>query len=42
MDVVEIMRLSMIDTFSDEFGVVDFHRSQNGTGMSTKNQVIAV
>uniref|UniRef100_A0A1B6E6T6 Uncharacterized protein n=2 Tax=Clastoptera arizonana TaxID=38151 RepID=A0A1B6E6T6_9HEMI len=38
VDVVEIMRWSMVDTFSDEFGSLDFHRSQHGSGMSTKNQ----
>lgn len=39
MDVVELMRWSMIDTFIDEFGALDFHRSSHGSGMSTKNQV---
>ena len=38
-DVVEIMKFSMYDTFSDEFGMVDFHRSQNGSGMSQRSQV---
>lgn len=38
MDVVEIFKLSMIDTFSDQFGGIDFSRSQHGSGMSTKNQ----
>lgn len=35
-DVVEIMQCSMIDTVSDEFGVLDFDRSQHGSGMSKK------
>lgn len=39
MDVVELMRWSMIDTFIDEFGALDFHRSSHGSGMSSKNQV---
>ncbi|XP_071961751.1 DNA helicase MCM8-like [Antedon mediterranea] len=37
-DVVEMMKYSMIDTFSDEFGFMDFARSQHGSGMSTKSQ----
>ncbi|XP_046388865.1 DNA helicase MCM8 [Ischnura elegans] len=39
IDVVEIMRCSLVDTFADEFGSLDFRRSQNGSGMSSKNQV---
>uniref|UniRef100_A0A1B6LNA8 DNA helicase MCM8 n=1 Tax=Graphocephala atropunctata TaxID=36148 RepID=A0A1B6LNA8_9HEMI len=38
VDVVELMRWSMVDTFIDEFGALDFHRSTHGSGMSTKNQ----
>jgi len=30
---------SMIDTYSDELGLLDFKRSQNGSGMSKKAQV---
>ena len=37
-DVVEIMKFSMYDAFSDEFGQVDFQRSQNGAGMSCRSQ----
>ncbi|XP_064405107.1 DNA helicase MCM8-like [Halichondria panicea] len=33
-DVVEVMKYSMFDTFSDQFGMVDFQRSQHGSGMS--------
>ena len=36
-DVVEIMKFSMYDAFSDEFGQVDFQRSQNGAGMSCRS-----
>ena len=37
-DVVEIMKTSMIDTCTDDFGVVDYGRSQMGSGMSKKKQ----
>ncbi|XP_062518421.1 DNA helicase MCM8-like [Corticium candelabrum] len=37
-DIVEIMKYSMIDTYSDDFGVLDFNRSQHGSGMSSRNQ----
>jgi len=36
MDVVEIMKSSMVDTFSDQIGVLDFSRSQMGSGMSSR------
>ena len=29
----------MHDTYSDEFGSLDFQRSQNGSGMSQRSQV---
>ena len=29
----------MYDTYSDEFGMVDFQRSQHGSGMSQRSQV---
>ncbi|XP_075223070.1 DNA helicase MCM8-like [Lycorma delicatula] len=38
IEVVELMRWSMVDTFSDDFGDLDFRRSQHGSGMSTKNK----
>ncbi len=38
-DVVEVMKYSMFDTFSDQFGLVDFQRSQHGSGMSQKAKV---
>ena len=30
---------SMFDTFTNEYGVLDFNRSQHGSGMSSKSQV---
>lgn len=39
-DVVEVMRFSMMDTFSDEFGLLDFKRSQHGSGSSNRSQVV--
>jgi len=36
LDVVEIMKLSMVDTFSDNTGLLDFSRNLNGSGMSSK------
>jgi DNA helicase MCM8 len=38
-DVVELMKHSLLDTFSDELGALDFQRSQNGSGTSSKSQV---
>lgn len=40
LDVVEIMQASLHDVFSDDVGAMDVTRSQNGTGMSTRNQVV--
>ncbi|XP_059842238.1 DNA helicase MCM8 isoform X1 [Hypanus sabinus] len=37
-DVVDIMKHSLLDTFSDEFGRLDFQRSQHGSGMSKRSQ----
>lgn len=37
-DVIEIMKMSMLDVFSDDIGTVDFQRSQHGSGMSKKAQ----
>lgn len=31
----------MHDTYSDEFGALDFQRSQHGSGMSQRSQVLA-
>jgi len=33
-----IFDLSMYDTYSDEYGFLDFQRSQHGSGMSQKSQ----
>nr|QIC49968.1 DNA helicase MCM8 [Actinia equina] len=35
-DVVVIMKYSLMDTYSDDFGNLDFQRSQHGSGMSSK------
>eukprot|EP00095_Tigriopus_kingsejongensis_P008799 maker-scaffold1329_size47409-snap-gene-0.11 protein:Tk08799 transcript:maker-scaffold1329_size47409-snap-gene-0.11-mRNA-1 annotation:"dna replication licensing factor mcm8" len=35
-DVVEIMKTSMVDIFSDDEGALDFSRSLNGSGMSSR------
>lgn len=40
-DVIEIMKFSIIDVFSDECGILDKTRSQNGTGTSSRGQVIS-
>ncbi|XP_073484716.1 DNA helicase MCM8 [Aquarana catesbeiana] len=37
-DVVEIMKYSLLGTYSDEFGKLDFDRSQHGSGMSNRSQ----
>ncbi|XP_049789773.1 DNA helicase MCM8-like isoform X1 [Schistocerca nitens] len=38
LEVVEIMRYSLVDTMSDSFGTLHFQRSQNGSGMSSKSK----
>ncbi|XP_074039744.1 DNA helicase MCM8 isoform X3 [Leptinotarsa decemlineata] len=38
-DVIEIMKFSLIDIFTDSSGILDKTRSQNGTGTSTKSQI---
>ncbi|KAJ8894051.1 hypothetical protein PR048_006661 [Dryococelus australis] len=38
LDVVEVMRHSLVDTLSDEFGRLDFQRSQHGSGNSSRGQ----
>eukprot|EP01135_Chromosphaera_perkinsii_P002385 Nk52_evm39s222 gene=Nk52_evmTU39s222 len=38
VDVVEIMKCSLYDSFSDECGNIDFTRSQNGSGTSKKKK----
>jgi len=36
-DVVEMMKLSLVDTMTDEFGNFDLNRSHMGSGMSQRN-----
>ena len=38
-EVVQIMKASMIDTYSDENGLLDFSRLQHGAGMSRASEV---
>ncbi|XP_054834584.1 DNA helicase MCM8 [Eublepharis macularius] len=37
-DVIEIMKFSMLGTYSNELGQLDFERSQHGSGMSNRSQ----
>lgn len=37
-DVVEIMNYRLLDTFSHDFGNLDFQRSQHGSGKSSRAQ----
>ncbi|XP_069464372.1 DNA helicase MCM8 [Ambystoma mexicanum] len=37
-EVVEIMKFSLLGTYSDEFGKLNFERSQHGSGMSNRSQ----
>ncbi|KAK2714741.1 DNA helicase MCM8-like isoform X1 [Artemia franciscana] len=37
-DVIEVMKCSLADTATDEFGNLDMRRSQHGSGMSKANQ----
>ncbi|CAF3372360.1 unnamed protein product [Rotaria socialis] len=39
LDVVQIMRASMLDTYTDENGQLDFSRLQHGSGMSRASEV---
>lgn len=32
----------MVDTYSDDFGLLDFRRSQHGSGMSSRSQVQSI
>lgn len=41
-DVIDLMRWSLVDTFTDELGTLDFQRSQHGSGISSRNQVIGI
>lgn len=37
-----LLLCSLYDAYSDEMGVVDFSRSQNGSGMASQSQVIII
>lgn len=37
-DVIELVKTSFDDVFKNEFGSLDFSRSQNGSGMSSRNE----
>ncbi|XP_066995008.2 DNA helicase MCM8 isoform X2 [Anabrus simplex] len=39
LDIVELMKYSLVDTLNDGCGGLDFQRSQHGSGMSSKNQL---
>ncbi|KAJ3379512.1 DNA replication licensing factor mcm8 [Lobulomyces angularis] len=38
IDVVELMKHSLMESYKDENNMLDFHRSQHGTGMSKKGE----
>ena len=39
LEVIQIMRASMIDTYTDENGQLDFTRQEHGSGMSRSSDV---
>ena len=39
LDVIEIMKVSMVDYYSDEAGELNFSRSANGSGTSKSAMV---
>jgi DNA helicase MCM8 len=39
LEVIEIMKVSMVDYYSDEMGELDFSRSMNGSGGSKSSMV---
>ncbi len=39
LEVIEIMKISMVDYYSDEMGELDFTRSINGAGGSKSSMV---
>ena len=39
-DVIELVKTSFDDVFKNEFGALDFSRSHNGSGMSSRNEVL--
>ncbi|XP_047513532.1 DNA helicase MCM8-like isoform X2 [Pieris napi] len=38
-DVIDLIKHSLVDTFSDEFGNIQLSRSINGSGVSSRNKV---
>ena len=36
--MIELVQTSFDDVFKNEFGALDFSRSQNGSGMSSRNE----
>ncbi|CAB3240811.1 unnamed protein product [Arctia plantaginis] len=38
-DVISLVKHSLIDTFSDEFGNIQLSRSINGSGVSSRNKL---
>lgn len=38
-DVISLVKHSLMDTFSDEFGNIQLSRSINGSGVSSRNKV---
>lgn len=38
-DVIELVKTSFDDVFKNEYGALDFSRSGNGAGMSSRNEV---
>lgn len=38
-DVIELVQTSFDDVFKNEYGALDFSRSINGGGMSSRNEV---
>lgn len=39
-DVISLIKHSLMDTFSDEFGNIELSRSINGSGVSSRNKVL--
>ncbi|KAG1652187.1 DNA helicase MCM8 [Nymphon striatum] len=38
-EIIDLMKFSMVDTYTDELGNLDFRRSQHGSGMSKQSQI---
>lgn len=39
---MDIFICSLYDAYSDEMGVIDFSRSQNGSGIASQSQVASI